>query len=239
MSNANTSVFETGAGGIASWFVSDLVRDPVENRNVKDVRHKVQAIGSSSLEKAGQFADKFFPTDSAIRPTLYDSYEKVYNDPEVDVVYIATPHTLHLKNALDAIKAGKHVLCEKPMTINARDSGILVSAAREKGVFLMEGKSTCWINVQFFSSSYSLLYVFSGLDQILSYFKGDPTPGSYRKGDRKVNEGLGRLWVGHAAGQTASRSSRQRSLSRCGELVRYRNISSDMGQHDPFLGARE
>jgi dihydrodiol dehydrogenase / D-xylose 1-dehydrogenase (NADP) len=119
--------------------VSDLTRDPAKDRGVTDVKHKVQAIGSSSLGKATTFSEKFIPPSVIARPTVYDSYEQVYNDPEVDIVYVATPHALHLRNALDAIQAGKHVLCEKPMTINARDSEILIKAAREKGVFLMEG----------------------------------------------------------------------------------------------------
>jgi len=57
-------------------------------------------------------------------------------------VYIGTPHVFHLQNALDAIAAGKHVLCEKPMTMNARDTQVLVEAARKKGVYLMEGTKT-------------------------------------------------------------------------------------------------
>ena len=63
----------------------------------------------------------------------------MYNDPEVDVVYIGTPHAFHLTNALDAINAGKHVLCEKPMTINVKETDILIAAAKKNGVYLMEG----------------------------------------------------------------------------------------------------
>lgn len=73
-------------------------------------------------------------------PTLYDAYEKLYDDPNVDIVYIATPNALHLKNALDSINAGKHVLCEKPMAITAREAEKIIDAARRKRVFLMEGE---------------------------------------------------------------------------------------------------
>jgi predicted dehydrogenase len=70
---------------------------------------------------------------------IYDSYHQVYNDPKVDIVYIATPATFHKKNCLDAIAAGKHVLCEKPFTITAQESREVIAAAKAKGVFLMEG----------------------------------------------------------------------------------------------------
>lgn len=131
-----------GTGLIASWFVSDLIRDPVKHRNEHAVKHVVKAIGSSSLSKANAFAEKHVtPSGTGSPPTLYDSYEQVYTDPDVDIVYIATPHTLHCENALAAIAAGKHVLCEKPMAVNAKDAKKMVSAARAKGVFLMEGES--------------------------------------------------------------------------------------------------
>lgn len=71
-------------------------------------------------------------------PTPYGSYEGVYNDPNVQAVYIGTPHTVHKTNALDAIAAGKHVLCEKPFTLNARDAQEIFDAAEKKGVFVME-----------------------------------------------------------------------------------------------------
>lgn len=121
--------------------MSDLIRDPVKHRNEHTVKHVVKAIGSSSLSKASAFAEKHVTSSGVASPTLYDSYEQVYSDPDVDVVYIATPHTLHCKNTLDAIAAGKHVVCEKPMAVTAKDAKKMVSAARAKGVFLMEGEA--------------------------------------------------------------------------------------------------
>lgn len=99
------------------------------------IKHVVQAVGSSSKEKAAAFVQKHAPSAS---PTLYSSYEEVYNDPEVDVIYIGTPHALHLKNTLDAIAAGKNVLCEKPLTINAKETEQIIAAAAAKNVFVME-----------------------------------------------------------------------------------------------------
>lgn len=68
----------------------------------------------------------------------------------MDVVYIGTPHALHSKNALDAINAGKHVLCEKPLTINAKETDALIAAAKAKDVYLMEG--TISLSLQFYTS---------------------------------------------------------------------------------------
>ena len=127
-------------GWIASAFVSDLLLDPEAHRDKNAVKHVIQAIGSSSTSKAKGFWSKLSPNSNISEPSFYDSYSQVYDDPNVAIVYIATPHSMHLENTLDAINAGKHVLCEKPMTINARDTEKLITAAKSKGVFLMEGR---------------------------------------------------------------------------------------------------
>lgn len=101
------------------------------------ILHVVKAIGSSSKEKGSDFVAKNCPSQ---QPIIYDSYDDVYNDPNVDIVYIGSPHVLHCKNALDAIAAGKHVLCEKPFALNSQEVKRMTDAAQDKGVFLMEGK---------------------------------------------------------------------------------------------------
>ncbi|RDW80350.1 hypothetical protein BP5796_05048 [Coleophoma crateriformis] len=120
-----------GCGLISSWFVADIVLP----RSSAPTKHIVQAVGSSSKSKAQAFVEKHCP---AATPTLYESYSGVYTDPDVDVVYLGTPHALHYQNALDAINAGKNVLCEKPLTINAKQADALIAAARAKNVFFME-----------------------------------------------------------------------------------------------------
>jgi predicted dehydrogenase len=131
-------------GLISSWFVSDLVL----SRTDAKAKHIVQAIGSSSLEKGKKFAEKYCPTAS---PKVYGSYEEVYRDPEVDAVYIGTPHAFHAANCLDAIAGGKHVLCEKAFTINAAEAKKVFDAAREKNVFVMEAMWT-----RFFPATHAL-----------------------------------------------------------------------------------
>lgn len=96
------------------------------------------ACSSGSLEKAKAFAEEFSIT------RFYGSYEEMLKDDEVDVVYIATPNSMHLENIRMCIKAGKHVLCEKPITTNASDAEMIFSLARQNGVFLMEA---FWISM--------------------------------------------------------------------------------------------
>ncbi|CAH0054576.1 unnamed protein product [Clonostachys solani] len=121
-----------GCGTISSRFVSDLCL----GRPDATTKHVIEAVGSSSMDKASAFVAEHCP---AQKPALYDSYEALYNHVSVDIVYIGTPHVLHCENALGAIAAGKHVLCEKPFALNALETRRMIDAARAKGVFLMEG----------------------------------------------------------------------------------------------------
>ncbi|KAH6892565.1 hypothetical protein B0T10DRAFT_483929 [Thelonectria olida] len=122
-------------GLISSWFVADLSLD----RPNRKANHVIQAIGSSSLEKGNAFVASHLPGKS---PTVYGSYEAVYQDPDVDIVYIGTPHAFHKQNCLDAIRAGKHVLCEKAFTLNETEAKEVFTEAENKGVFVMEAMWT-------------------------------------------------------------------------------------------------
>jgi predicted dehydrogenase len=90
------------------------------------------AIASRDGEVARRVADQL-----AI-PRAHDSYEALLADAEVDAVYIPVPNHLHLEATLAAVKAGKHVLCEKPLALTAGDAQRMVDAARDAGVLLME-----------------------------------------------------------------------------------------------------
>ena len=116
-----------GSGLIAKAFADDLT--------VTD-SGRVVAIGSRSQESADRFADKFGI------PNRHASYEALVADPDVDVVYVATPHPMHLANALLALEAGKPVLVEKAFTMNADEARELVASARAKGLFAMEAMWT-------------------------------------------------------------------------------------------------
>ncbi|KAF8637662.1 hypothetical protein AX17_002730 [Amanita inopinata Kibby_2008] len=126
-------------GSIATAFVKDLLVNP-RTRGVYDVVHKVTAVGSRSIDKALQFIIANIDGDSVTK--AYGTYQEVYADDQVDAVYIGTPHTFHYENALDAIRAGKNVLCEKPVTCNAAELRSLLAAAKEHNVFFMEAMWT-------------------------------------------------------------------------------------------------
>lgn len=105
-------------------------------RGVTDVRHQIVAVASSnSAEKAASFIDRIKGPASA---KTYGSYHELVADPDVQIVYVATPHSHHFQNAMLALEAGKHVLCEKALTVTAAQTKKLVETARSKNLFLME-----------------------------------------------------------------------------------------------------
>ena len=97
---------------------------------------QVVAVSSREQHTADQFGAQYGV------PKRYGSYDALLRDPEVEIVYVATPHTLHAENTLAALQAGKHVLCEKPFTVNAQQAEAVIQAARAAGKFVMEGMWT-------------------------------------------------------------------------------------------------
>ncbi len=117
----NWGILATGM--ISNLFAGDLKL--LENA-------KLTAVASRTLDKAKSFADKYDI------PKAYGSYNQLASDPDIDIIYIGTPHNIHYENAKMALMAGKHVLCEKAFTINAAQAEELINIAREKNLFLME-----------------------------------------------------------------------------------------------------
>jgi predicted dehydrogenase len=112
-----------GTGGIAADFCQALTHS---------TRCVVTNVAGSSPEKARTFARRFgIPHWSKGLPELLA-------DPRVEAIYVATPHPCHEEHALAAIAAGRHVLCEKPLTVDERSAAGVIAAARRRGVFLME-----------------------------------------------------------------------------------------------------
>ena len=93
---------------------------------------ELYAIAGRSLEKANQFKETFGFEKA------YGSYDELLEDKEVEAVYIPLPNNLHKEWVIKAAKAGKHILCEKPMSGNAADTKEMIDAANEAGVILME-----------------------------------------------------------------------------------------------------
>lgn len=99
------------------------------------------AVGSRSQQSADTFGDLFNVE------RRYASYEALAADPDVDAIYIGTPHTFHKENALLCLRAGKAVLVEKPFAINAREAEEMINFARTHKVFLMEAMWTRFIPI--------------------------------------------------------------------------------------------
>lgn len=93
---------------------------------------EIVAVGSRNQTSADNFGAKYNI------PRCYDSYEALANDPDVDVIYIGTPHPFHAENITLCLNAGKHVLCEKPFTLNVAEAETCIQLAHEKDLFLME-----------------------------------------------------------------------------------------------------
>src|SRR5215211_5343491 len=116
-------------GGIARLFTNDL----------KLNGFTVQAVGSRSQQSADAFAAEFGI------PTAHGSYEALVADPEVDVIYVSTPHPLHVSNAMLALEAGKHVLIEKPFAVNSREAQAIADLASAKGLLVLEAMWTRYL----------------------------------------------------------------------------------------------
>jgi predicted dehydrogenase len=119
-----------GTGRITHQFASDF--EFVSNG-------EIQAVASRSQVSADNFAKQYSLSRS------YSNYDELLDDPDIDAVYIATPHTMHFQNAADAIAAGKHVLCEKPFTVGESDSRRLFHLANQRSVFMMEAMWTYFL----------------------------------------------------------------------------------------------
>jgi predicted dehydrogenase len=116
-----------GTGRIAGIFAAGLA-------DLGDA--ELVAVGSRTAAAADTFGDRYGV------PRRHASYAALASDPQVDAIYVATPHTFHKENSLLCLQAGKAVLCEKPFTINAREAAELIAYARERRLFLMEAMWT-------------------------------------------------------------------------------------------------
>ncbi len=119
-------------GRIAGDFAEALALSP---------NAELVAVGSRSTETAEAFGKRFSI------PRRYASYEALADDPDVDAVYVATPHPFHMENSLLCLRAGKAVLCEKPFSINAIEAEAMIRTARSENLFLMEAMWTRYLPV--------------------------------------------------------------------------------------------
>jgi predicted dehydrogenase len=118
-----------GTGGIATSFTTDLVANGLT----------VVGVGSRTQEAADAFA-----AAHGI-PNSHGSYEALVADPEVDAIYVSTPHPFHYDNAKLVLNAGKHALVEKPFTLNARQAREVVDLAKSLNLVVLEAMWTRWL----------------------------------------------------------------------------------------------
>ncbi|SCO76954.1 related to dimeric dihydrodiol dehydrogenase [Fusarium oxysporum] len=123
-------------GGIVKTFGRDLSVNP-RTRSVTDIRHELVAVASSSSKSRAEELLQY--CGAPIYAKAYGSYAELIEDPDVEVIYIATPHSHHYQNAMLCLEAGKNVLCEKAFTVDAKQAIKLAEKAREKKLLLMEG----------------------------------------------------------------------------------------------------
>lgn len=115
-----------GAGSVSHDFASVL-------DTLNSDEHKVVAVGARDLSRAQEFATRFDI------PKAYGSYLELACDPNVECIYIGVLNHKHLEVSLLMLEHGKHVLCEKPMCLNEKQAQQLISCAKQKNLFLMEG----------------------------------------------------------------------------------------------------
>ena len=113
-----------GAGNIANHFCQAVKESQLQA--------KLWAVASRDIRKAHRFQERY-----AIHKA-YGSYLDLYRDPDIDLVYIAIPHAFHFQEMIKALDYNKHILCEKPFTLNAKQAQQIFTIAREKECFVME-----------------------------------------------------------------------------------------------------
>ena len=162
-----------GLGNIANQFASDLLL--IEEANLV-------AVASRDLEKANDFANQYDCSKA------YDSYDALFADDQVDIVYIATPHDSHAELSIKALENGKHVLCEKPMSLSYKDAVRMIEASKKYNKFFMEAFWTRFIP----SVKEVLEKVNQGIIGDLNYIKADFNfYADEAAGGRLFNEKLG------------------------------------------------
>ena len=168
-----------GTGRIAHRFMTDLSRCR---------RARLSAVGSRSSHRAEDFASQYGFLHA------YASYEEVMQDPDVDVVYVATPHPFHCELTRQALTAGKAVLCEKPAAVNGRQARQMIQEARTQKQFFMEAMWTRFFPVNRQVKKIVDRGVFGPLILIEVDF------GFGRFSEKKVTDTENRLYAPHLAG---------------------------------------
>ncbi|KAG7195902.1 uncharacterized protein KQ657_002287 [Scheffersomyces spartinae] len=188
-----------GCGIISGVFARDLVYLNKNPRGANKIKHVITRVASRSPAKGQEFIEKNIDEYyDDVYGTKVVSYEDIQIDPEVDILYIGLPHTLHHSFVIEAITRGKkHILCEKPVTVNSKQLELILDAARENNVFFMEA---VWVRYfPLIREVQKILYedkkvgdvkrIFSDLSVDMKRLHGDDWVPSNRVADKKLGGG--------------------------------------------------
>ena len=121
-------------GHIANKMAQAMLKSKTDlNLNIN-----LYAVASRDINKAKKFSEKWH------FEKYYGSYKELINDPKVDAVYIANPHSFHFNSVMECLDGGKHVLCEKPAACNLNELKQMIEKAKEKNLFFMEAMWTAF-----------------------------------------------------------------------------------------------
>lgn len=143
---------------------------------------ELYAVGSRDLERATLFAKDYGFQN------YYGSYEELVADPELEIVYIASPHSLHYEHTMLCLRKGKHVICEKAFALNAKEVKEMIREARKRNLFLMEA---LWPPFQpFYMKAHEIIKsgILGKINYLDGYFSFIPP---FDPNDRKFNLSLG------------------------------------------------
>ena len=177
-------------GWIASKFAEDLLIDPTTRENY-DIVHRVVAVASSSSRaSAERFVSEFVEPKQRDSCAAYGSYRELVRQDDVDIVYIATPHSYHFQCGMLALTNEKAVLCEKIFTINAAQARLLYDTARSKNLFLMENVWTRFIPLSLAVREHITSGNLGEIIRVQADLSYGETPESWPEGHRMINKDL-------------------------------------------------
>lgn len=169
----------------------DLLIDPT-TRGVNDIKHVVTAAASSSSKKSAEsfVKDCVVPFQGENSCTAYGSYEELVKDPNVDIIYVGTPHSHHYQNCMLALTNGKPVLCEKAITVNAAQAKALVEEAKKRNLFFMEATWTRYFPISIAIRKKIQDGELGEIIRVTADLSTGEPPETYDTGHRNVNKDL-------------------------------------------------
>ena len=170
-----------GTGRISDWVLKGASQDP---------RIKVTAVCSRTAEAADAFVKRNPLAEGA---KIYTSVADMAADPQVDAIYIGTPNHTHCDYTITCLEAGKHVLCEKPLAVNAAEGRKMIEKAQEKGLLLMEAMIST-LNPNFRAAAERLSEIAPIRNYTSHYCQYSSKYDAYKRGECEAPENACYVW---------------------------------------------